>query len=133
MQAINARDRHSCADTRAAVGLWMVRKGKPYGAARLSLHFALFLLVAAGVIAAFYKLTLVHQGKLYATVALSVVAVTVLANLIVGLTMAFLKKVHPKLVRIHKISTIVTCVSLGASIVFLAIQTSRTGWWNSSR
>jgi hypothetical protein len=106
----------------AAVGRWIGRHGKPYGAAKVSLHFVLFLLVAAGFIASFYKLQLVHEPKTYSSAALVVLGLTLLTNLVVGVSMASLAQVNPTLVRVHKLSTLVMFLSIAASIVFLAAK-----------
>jgi hypothetical protein len=106
----------------AAVGGYLGRFGKPYGAVKLAIHSILFLLVLGGVIASIYKLEGVMENKLYSTISLYMAGLTLLANLIVGVSMTVIKKVNPKLVLVHKLSTLLMGVSIIASIVFLTVK-----------
>ncbi len=106
----------------AAVGSRLGRLGKPYGVAKLAIHIILFLLVTAGLIASVYKLQGVVHDKLYSTISLYVIGLTLLTNLVVGVTMTRIKKVNVKLVLVHKLSTFLMAVSIIASIIFLTVK-----------
>jgi hypothetical protein len=106
----------------AAVGGYLGRLGKPYGVGKLAIHIILFLLVLGGVIASIYKLQGVMENKLYSTISLYVAGLTLLANLVIGAIMAIIKKVNPKLVLAHKLSTLLMGVSIIASMIFLTAK-----------
>ncbi|MCY7379288.1 MAG: hypothetical protein LH467_08150 [Gemmatimonadaceae bacterium] len=89
---------------------------------KVALHFVLFLFVAGGFIASVYKLTLVGQPKPFSYAALSVLGLTLLTNLAVGVTMASLKHVNLTLVLVHRRSTLVMSLSIFASILFLVMR-----------
>ncbi len=107
----------------AAVGGYLGRFGKPYGALKLAIHIILFLLVLAGIIASVYKLQgVIHDNKLYSTISLYVAGLTLLTNLMIGISMTIIKKVNPKLVLVHKLSTLLMGVSITAGIIFLIVR-----------
>ncbi len=107
----------------AAVGGYLGRLGKPYGVGKLAIHIILFLLVLGGIIASVYKLQgVIGENKLYSTVSLYVTGLTLLTNLIIGVSMTMIKKVNPKLVLVHKLSTLLMGVSIIASIIFLTVK-----------
>lgn len=106
----------------AAVGGRLGRLGKPYGVGKLAIHIILFLLVTTGLIASVYKLQGVIHDKLYSTISLYVIGLTLLTNLVIGVIMAIIKKVNPKLVLVHKLSTLLMAVSIIASIIFLTVK-----------
>jgi hypothetical protein len=104
----------------ALAGRRMAARGRPYGAVTLSIHFTLFLLVAAGAAATFYKLRLLEAGTTLATISLAIVGATLLTNLIVGVSMALTSGERRQLSRVHRTSTILMMVAIGASIAFMA-------------
>ncbi|HEY2897103.1 MAG TPA: hypothetical protein VGJ12_08210 [Gemmatimonadaceae bacterium] len=104
----------------ALVGRRMAGRGRPYGMVTLSIHFALFVLVAAGAAATFYKLRLLNAGATLTTISLAVVGATLLANLVVGITMTLARGERRQLSRVHRTSTILMMLSIGASIAFMA-------------
>ncbi len=106
----------------AAVGGRLGRLGKPYGVAKLAIHIILFLLVTAGLIASVYKLHGVVHDKLYSTISLYVIGLTLLTNLVIGVIMAIIKNVNLKLVLVHKLSTFLMAVSIIVSIIFLTVK-----------
>ena len=69
----------------SAIVLRLDHFGKPYGTGKLTIHIILFFFVAAGLIASLYKLDGVVHEKLYSTVSLYVIGLTVLTNAIPGL------------------------------------------------
>jgi hypothetical protein len=105
----------------SAVGWRLGHSGKPYSVVKLATHIILFLLITAGVIASVYKLQGVMQGKLYSTISSYVTGFTLLRNLMIGVMMAIIKNVNPKLVIVHKLSTSMMAISILASIVFLNV------------
>jgi hypothetical protein len=105
----------------ALAGRRMAARGRPYGAVVLSTHFALFLLVAAGAAATFYKLRLLNAGATLATISLAIVGATLLTNLVVGVSMSLARGDRRRLSRVHRTSTVLMMVSIGASIVFMAM------------
>lgn len=103
-------------------GRRLQRTPKPYGAALPSVHVALFLLVAGGVIASIYKIDEVTEGKLLSTVSLYVAAVALLGNLIIGTAMLAAKQKSNRLILAHKLSTSLMAISIVSAIAFLVLR-----------
>ena len=106
----------------SAIGLRLDHFGKPYGAGKLTIHIILFFFVAAGLIASLYKLEGAVHEKLFSTVSLYAVGLTVLTNAITGFVMSIIKTINKKLISIHKFSTILMALSIVSSIAFLILE-----------
>lgn len=102
-------------------GLWMGRKGKPYGVWKPIVHAACFVFIAAGAVFSLMEVFAVSPPRVWSMLALLLGAVAVLCNLLVGVLMLSAKKRNGTLVVIHKTSTTVLAaayVLAGALSVF---------------
>lgn len=105
----------------AIVGSRLGRSQKPYGVMKLVVHIVLFLLVLSGVVASIYKLQIFVHDNLYPSIALYVTGLTLLTNLVVGISMIIVKHKKKKLILAYKLSTLLMAGSIVASIILLTV------------
>ena len=104
------------------IGLFLGKKGKPYGKGKLIVHVILLIFVLAGWISCFYELLGIDQPKTGAFVFLCIFGITILTNLVSGVIMIASKELLKTLPITHKISTTVMLLSIVGTALALVIK-----------
>ncbi len=106
----------------SAIGLLMKRSGKPYGVWKPVVHGLTALFIAAGTASCFIGLLSVSPLRVFPLGAISLVALGVLCNLIVGPLMVAAKEVNPTRVMVHQLSAGLTALGLIGAAVFVIVK-----------
>ena len=103
----------------AVFGFLMKRIGKPYGIWKPAVHGLIALFIAIGTASSLIGLLAINPLPLFSVVAISLVAMGVLCNLVVGPLMLAAKGVHSNLVKIHQITFGLIVLGLIGTVVFV--------------
>jgi hypothetical protein len=103
----------------AVIGFLMKRSGKPYGVWKPVVHGLIALFIAGGTASCIIGLLAVSPLPVFSLVAISLVALCVLCNLVVGPWMLAAKEVNPKRVMVHQLSFGMIVLGLIGTAVFV--------------
>ena len=106
----------------AAIGFLMKRSGKPYGVWKPVVHGLIALFIAGGTASCIIGLLAGSPLPVFSLVAISLVALGVLCNLVVGPLMVAAKVVNTTRVKIHQLSTGLIALGLIGAAVFVIMK-----------
>lgn len=96
---------------------------KPYNVSVLIVHIILSLFIILGLSSGIYVyLTGMVIGTMFSSIALYTAGLSLLVNIVTGLSLLSLKDDNPKLALVHKMSAYAIAVFLIAHIIFLAVK-----------
>ena len=103
----------------SVVGLLMKKSGKPYGVWKPIAHGLFALFIAAGMASCLAGLFAISPLPVFSLVAISLAALGVLCNLVVGPLMVAARAVNTTRVKIHQLSTGLVALGLIGAAVFV--------------
>jgi len=104
----------------AIMGISNNNSGKTFDVLKLVINSILFLLMSAIWFSSIFTLQVAtNTSRLIPLVALYIVGITLVTNLIIDLTSAFIKKVNQKLIVTHAYSTFLMTLSVLTGIISL--------------
>ena len=102
------------------LGYYLRRKGKPYNILILVIHGILSIFIITGVIFSIIRLQGITNSKLFSTIAVYLMALSVVIKIISGLFIPFIKNKQP--IVVHRIGTYLMVVSIIAGIIFQSVR-----------
>ena len=100
----------------------MKRSGKPYGVWKPVVHGLTALFIAAGTASCLIGLLAVSPFRVFSLVAISLAALGVLCNLVVGPLMVAAKVVNPERVTVHQLAAGLIALGLIGTAVFVIMK-----------
>jgi hypothetical protein len=106
----------------SVIGFLMKRSGKPYGVWKPVVHGLIALFIAAGTASCLIGLLSVSPLPVFSLAAISIVALGVLCNLVVGPLMVAAKEVNRKRVMVHQLSAGLIALGLIGAAAFVIMR-----------
>ena len=106
----------------SVIGFLMKRSGKPYGVWKPVVHGLIALFIAAGTASCLIGLLSVSPLPVFSLAAISIVALGVLCNLVVGPLMVAAKEVNRKRVMVHQLSAGLIALGLIGAAAFVIMK-----------
>ncbi len=105
------------------IGFSKGNSSKAFDVVKFVMHSILFLFITAIWFSSIYNLQgLTSTNRLIPLISLYIVGITILTNLIISLTSAFIERLNQKLILTHKYSTFIMTISVLTGIISLILM-----------